>query len=121
MTERLPFVCPVCRRTSHNPNDEREGYCGACHDWTVFRPGERVSATVNGQTFEAVLRIASPNGRSLMLSFDRAVWLVDGMYAGMMPVLQDDDGVYRELVDGTEVKIERYATPDPRGSGGPKM
>lgn len=28
------FTCPRCRRTSYNPNDVREGYCGACHDWT---------------------------------------------------------------------------------------
>lgn len=28
------ITCPVCRRTSHNPNDVREGYCGACHDFT---------------------------------------------------------------------------------------
>jgi len=30
----MAFTCPRCGRTSHNPNDEREGYCGACHDWT---------------------------------------------------------------------------------------
>jgi hypothetical protein len=29
-----PFTCPRCQRTSYNPNDAREGYCGACHDWT---------------------------------------------------------------------------------------
>lgn len=28
------ITCPVCHRTSYNPNDVREGYCGACHDWT---------------------------------------------------------------------------------------
>jgi hypothetical protein len=28
------FTCPRCGRTSHSPDDEREGYCGACHDWT---------------------------------------------------------------------------------------
>jgi hypothetical protein len=28
------FTCPRCHRTSWNPNDAREGYCGACHDWT---------------------------------------------------------------------------------------
>lgn len=30
----MAFTCPRCGRTSHNPNDEREGYCGACSDWT---------------------------------------------------------------------------------------
>lgn len=34
------FACPRCHRTSWNPNDLREGYCGACHDWTA-RPRER--------------------------------------------------------------------------------
>lgn len=28
------FTCPQCGRTSYNPNDLREGYCGNCHDWT---------------------------------------------------------------------------------------
>lgn len=28
------FRCPRCSRVSHNPNDRRAGYCGACHDWT---------------------------------------------------------------------------------------
>lgn len=27
------MTCPVCWRVSHNPNDARERYCGACHDW----------------------------------------------------------------------------------------
>lgn len=31
---RVSFTCPVCSRTSHNPNDEQEGYCGACHAFT---------------------------------------------------------------------------------------
>jgi hypothetical protein len=29
-----PFTCPRCGRTSHHPDDSREGYCGACHDFT---------------------------------------------------------------------------------------
>jgi len=28
------FTCPRCQRTSYNPNDIAEGYCGNCHDWT---------------------------------------------------------------------------------------
>lgn len=27
----MTYTCPNCGRTSHNPNDERERYCGACH------------------------------------------------------------------------------------------
>lgn len=28
------ITCPVCRRTSYNPNDITERYCGYCHWWT---------------------------------------------------------------------------------------
>jgi len=34
---RESITCPNCGRTSWNPNDVREGYCGACHDWTTPR------------------------------------------------------------------------------------
>lgn len=27
------ITCPRCRRTSYNPNDIRERYCGACHQY----------------------------------------------------------------------------------------
>jgi hypothetical protein len=29
----MSFTCPKCRRVSHNPNDERERYCGYCHEF----------------------------------------------------------------------------------------
>lgn len=35
--ERLGYrwiTCPRCGATSYNRDDIREGYCGACHDWT---------------------------------------------------------------------------------------
>lgn len=36
------ITCPRCGRTSSNPNDVREGYCGNCSDWTS-QPGPAVS------------------------------------------------------------------------------
>jgi hypothetical protein len=27
----LSFTCPFCRRTSYNPHDIAQRYCGACH------------------------------------------------------------------------------------------
>jgi hypothetical protein len=30
----MSFTCPRCGMTSHHPEDERQGYCGNCHDWT---------------------------------------------------------------------------------------
>lgn len=32
------ITCPVCGRRSYNPNDICEGYCGACHAYTSWRP-----------------------------------------------------------------------------------
>jgi hypothetical protein len=29
----MSFTCPKCGRVSHNPNDEREQYCGHCHEF----------------------------------------------------------------------------------------
>ena len=31
---RFSITCPRCGRTSYNPFDIAEGYCGNCHDWT---------------------------------------------------------------------------------------
>ena len=30
----MAFTCPRCARVSYSPQDERQGYCGACCDWT---------------------------------------------------------------------------------------
>lgn len=30
---RPSITCPKCGRTSHNPNDVRERYCGNCHQY----------------------------------------------------------------------------------------
>jgi hypothetical protein len=30
----VAFTCPRCQRTSHSPQDERQGYCAACGDFT---------------------------------------------------------------------------------------
>lgn len=37
MSEAPSFTCPRCGRTSFNPKDIEQGYCGACHDWTRVR------------------------------------------------------------------------------------
>lgn len=31
------ITCPKCQRTSFNPDDVREGYCDACHEYTTPR------------------------------------------------------------------------------------
>lgn len=32
-TKPNTFTCPKCGAVSHNPNDARERYCGACHEF----------------------------------------------------------------------------------------
>jgi hypothetical protein len=47
----------------------------------------------------ATVILASPNGRSLLLSFDALL----GNHAGAMPVLADDDGEFWSAVSGEPV------------------
>lgn len=75
-----------------------------------FQKGDRVRITCpDGRVVEGEVLVASPNGRSLMLGFDAIVSPTGalGGYVGMMPVLQDDDGAYRDLAAGAIMKLER--------------
>lgn len=45
MTDSI--TCPRCSRTSYNPNDVREGYCGNCHDYTRVELGWNNVANTN--------------------------------------------------------------------------
>jgi hypothetical protein len=29
----MSYTCPRCGMVSHNPNDEKHRYCGACHEF----------------------------------------------------------------------------------------
>jgi hypothetical protein len=40
----MAFECPRCHATSHHPEDERHGYCAACHDFTRPAPGNLPNA-----------------------------------------------------------------------------
>jgi hypothetical protein len=66
-----------------------------------MKTGAAVRITHAGRTVRGAVKLASPNGRSLMLEFDALL----GGYAGMMPVLQGDDGTYRDLVKGEPVDV----------------
>ena len=39
------FTCPRCGRTSHHPEDIREGYCAHCHAWT----GDEARGIIEGR------------------------------------------------------------------------
>lgn len=40
----MPFTCPDCGMTSHNPSDERFGYCGNCHTFPSDKELRRLDA-----------------------------------------------------------------------------
>jgi hypothetical protein len=58
--------------------------------------------TCDGHTVPGKIEIASPNGHSLMISFEA---LLHG-HAGMMPLAMMDDG-YHSIVDGVAVSLAR--------------
>lgn len=64
--------------------------------------GDKIWITCEGRKVKGQITLASPNKISLMLSFE-------AMLAGhviMMPVLRDEKGVYRSILNNVEVQIE---------------
>lgn len=73
---------------------------------TSFHRGQFVQVTCGGKTLKAMVLLASENGRSLMLGFDGGLpSRSGGMFMGSLPVLMDDAGVYRDLIEDGEVTI----------------
>lgn len=67
-----------------------------------WKRGAHVRITCGTETLLGMVMLASDNGNSLMLGFDG---ILDG-HVGWMPVLRDDDGTYRSIVNDVEVSIE---------------
>ena len=61
-----------------------------------------VVTTDTGREVEAMVTMASPNGRSIILMFDAMI----GGWAGLMPAFQDDAGCWSSL-DGIPISIAR--------------
>lgn len=59
----MAYTCPVCGATSNNPNDEREDYCGRCHDWTggqrrpsaLLTPAEHRAVILAGELYTLIV------------------------------------------------------------------
>jgi hypothetical protein len=73
----------------------------------TYQRGDFVRLSSGDRRIRAMVMLASPNGRSLVLGFEG---LFRG-HLGMMPVLQDEAGVYHTVFTDAVVEIERLERP----------
>jgi hypothetical protein len=64
-----------------------------------MKTGDSVTIICQGCTVVGNVLLASSNGKSIMLGFEAIL----ANHVGTMPVLLDDDGVYRSLVNSVDV------------------
>lgn len=67
-----------------------------------MKKGDRVRVSYEGRTLVATVMLCSQNGRSIMIGWD------DGMlggHCGMMPIMQDESGEYRSLMENKPVTL----------------
>jgi hypothetical protein len=95
----MPYTCPRCGMISHNPNDEREGYCGNCHDWTrddedhaEDHPEFSVYQFLPDGSYEAVVRFVS--GKTAVETAKRCTETVSGRIGTTVRVIITDGGDY---------------------------
>jgi hypothetical protein len=63
--------------------------------------GDQVLISVDGRVLDGEVLLASANGKSLLIGFDAMI----GGHLMQMPLLLEHDGVYRSIIDGTEVAL----------------
>lgn len=64
-----------------------------------IKRGDFITVTYCDQTIKAMVLLASPNGRSLMLCFDGGLRNAQGVLIGSMPVLQEKGGRFFDLMN----------------------
>ena len=74
---------------------------------TLWKTGDQLVVECQGRTVSGAVKLASPNGVSLMLEFEAIL----AEHVGMMPVMRHDDGNYRSIVNGQVVTL-RSRTDD---------
>jgi len=67
-----------------------------------MKTGDQVEIGCDGRIVPGRVLMASPNGRSLILTFET---ILDN-HVAMMPVLQQDDGGYVALVTGSPITLK---------------
>lgn len=75
---------------------------------TTFKTGDAVRFRLGGRAHLGRVALASPNGRSLAITFEGMAVPAhgEGAYAGLIPVLMDDAGVFHDLVSDEVVEVE---------------
>lgn len=68
-----------------------------------WKTGDQVIIECNGRTVSGKVLLASQNSVSLMLEFEAIL----ASHVGMMPVLRDDAGVYRSVVNGQVATLRK--------------
>jgi hypothetical protein len=74
-----------------------------------WKEGEGILLECEGETFPAEIAMTSKNGVSLMIAFKGTIH----GHRNYMPVTYHRNGIYRSIIDGTEVRVK----PLPRGKG----
>jgi hypothetical protein len=64
--------------------------------------GDKIELTYDDRTVEAVVTMASDNGRSLVVEFEALLI----PYIGTMPLLQQEDGSFVDLMVGRPVVVK---------------
>jgi len=66
-----------------------------------MKTGDRVAIECEGRTVDGTVLLASEKGRSLMVKFEAIL----AGHVGMMPLLADDAGDFRSIINGALVRI----------------
>ncbi len=110
----MSFLCPRCGRLSYHPEDERQGYCGACHDYTALKAGDvlRIRRAGSGDEWcVCQVQLASSDGQAIGLHVaEGALRTSKGeMIMGAVAVAIDQQRGPYEVFTNTNLEIEGRA------------
>jgi hypothetical protein len=73
----------------------------------TYSKGDAIQITCDDRTIDGWIIMISENQVSALIGFETIL----GKHAGMMPIMRRDleRGVYRSIIDGTEVTMRRKA------------
>jgi hypothetical protein len=95
---RRSITCPECGRTSPNPDDVAQGYCGVCHWWTsdeVLGPARRAELAAVVDSARAAALVAEQEAAAAAAARRQAMLKRWARYMG--PVTPDIEAAVRGL------------------------